>query len=165
MPRKNYLVATVLGIFLTFFAAPGNAHTELTGSNPAADSTVASLPNQLVLTFSEAPLAAGTFVRLEQQAGKVTSKIGGKLVGGSMHFNWPGSIKPGEIKVHWRAVSDDGHVVSGEFKFFFKFPSTPSSTQAPEQQNSQTKQIVAWGGLVMLFVLALGIFATTKRKE
>lgn len=161
----NALAIAGLSLFLSILATPGIAHTELIGSTPSASSEVTVLPKHLVLSFSEPPLTAGTFVRIEQQQGKSSSKIAGKLVGSSVQFDWPGSITPGEIKVYWRAVADDGHVVSGDFNFFYKSVATPTITQAPERENSQTKQIVTWGGIAMLLVLAAGIVATTKSKD
>ncbi len=165
MSKNKFLSAVVLGMILTFFATPGIAHTELTGSNPSANSLVDTLPSQLVLNFSEAPLEAGTFVRLEQQGGERTSKIGGKSSGSSMRFDWPDSIRSGAITVYWRAVADDGHIESGDFKFFYKAKAMPSSTQTPGQQNSQMNQIVARAAIVMLFVLAIGIIVTSKRRN
>lgn len=165
MFRKNFLAVTLLSLFFSIWTTPGMAHTELISSNPAAGSTIINLPNHLVLTFSEAPLVPGTYIRIEQPAGTITPKTRGKIVGSSMQFEWPSSIKPGQIKIYWRAVADDGHVVSGDFFFIYKSAAKPSISQSPETQATHIREIVKWGGLVMLIVLAIGVAAITRRRN
>ena len=55
-PALILLAATLLAAFLVLFAwpQPAAAHDSLIDSNPAADSTVETLPVELSLTFSAA---------------------------------------------------------------------------------------------------------------
>jgi copper resistance protein C len=91
------------------------AHTHLQKSTPAADS-VGAAPEQLVLQFSEATRL--TALTLQKDGGQEARKLGplpaqpDKLI----HLAAP-KLDPGAYVLGWRALGDDGHVMSGTLRF------------------------------------------------
>jgi methionine-rich copper-binding protein CopC len=96
------------------------AHTHLLESTPAANST-GRAPREFMLQFSEATrLTALTLQRegspgaqklapLPEQAGKLVRLAAPQLA-------------PGAYVLVWRAVADDGHVMSGTLRFTVAAP-------------------------------------------
>lgn len=92
------------------------AHDVLERTNPADGTTVTTLPDSVVLTFSEAPLALGAQVVVAGPSGQVSSgapTISGRDVRQAIAPSAPG----GDYTVSYRITSDDGHPVTGTFSF------------------------------------------------
>ena len=113
-------------------ASPAQAHDELLGSDPAADSTLDALPAQLTLTFSgEIADDAGASVV------EVTDASGASLVDGTPTAQDNVLTQPltgeasGAVTVLWKVVSSDGHPISGEFTFTVAGAPTPTETATP----------------------------------
>lgn len=111
-------LAMLLGLALVGFASPAIAHDELIGTDPAADATVETLPEQLTLTFSG--------LLLDDSGATAVSVVDGScadLVAGAPVIDGTRLIQPvapaaaGVVTVQWRVVSSDGHPVSGEYTF------------------------------------------------
>jgi methionine-rich copper-binding protein CopC len=91
------------------------AHTHLQKSTPAANSTGAA-PEQLMLQFSEATRL--TALTLQKEGVPEARKLGplpaqpDKLI----HLAAP-RLDPGAYVLSWRALGDDGHVMSGTLRF------------------------------------------------
>ena len=97
------------------WSAASVAHTHLAGSVPADHAELATAPKEAVLTFAEA--VALTAAKLE--AGDGTKTVLKPLPAGSVkeaHIPLP-TLAAGRYRLHWRATSDDGHVMSGELAF------------------------------------------------
>ncbi|NWG45215.1 MAG: copper resistance protein CopC [Alphaproteobacteria bacterium] len=107
------LSGVALAVTLTLSAA---AHTTLTSSVPADGAEVAP-PEELMLEF-------GADVKLARVQ---IVPIGGKPIRLKLDRSAPASTKmvvpvgealaPGAYVVEWRAVADDGHIMTGEFGF------------------------------------------------
>ena len=107
--------AIVLGSLA--LAAPASAHDQLVASDPAADSAIDTLPEQLTLVYSGELIDAedGTVVQVlspsgEDVAGEAT--IDGTDVDVSLTDGGAG-----DYEVTWRVVSNDGHPIDGSFGF------------------------------------------------
>ncbi len=106
------LLAVAIGLTLAIAAY---AHTALTQSSPAADTSVPA-PKAIDLTFGgdvrltavSLTDAAGAAKHLDAVPAATGSKF--KIV-----VQEP--LAPGAYKVVWRAVGGDTHIVSGEFGF------------------------------------------------
>lgn len=99
------------------FAVP---HLALSKSEPLADSTVTVAPKQLKLWFSEPVHVAMTSVRLVAQdsANVVLDKPTQATAAGSpVVFPVKGAMKAGQYRASWKTMGNDGHAVSGEFRF------------------------------------------------
>jgi copper resistance protein C len=111
MPVRK-LALMVLGSLLPLLA---QAHTHLQKSTPAANSSGAA-PEQLVLQFSEATRL--TALTLQKEGGLEGRKLGplptepDKVI----HLAAP-KLDPGAYVLSWRALGDDGHVMSGMLRF------------------------------------------------
>lgn len=112
-----------------------SAHDELVASDPASGSTVQTLPEELLLTFSAAliPSDGGTAVR-------VTDAAGNDLADGAPEIDGAVLIQPlktdaataGEYTVIWQVVSSDGHPTDGEFAFTVAEGAPPATTEPTE---------------------------------
>jgi methionine-rich copper-binding protein CopC len=116
MKRIGLIVASLLLIWTS--ASSAQAHTELTSTSPAADAQVAA-PLPIKLTFGEAPILEGSSIVLADAEGVQYSAEPLTLEGNTLVGNWPTDLPVGYTKVYWRAVSDDGHVVTGDYNFYY----------------------------------------------
>lgn len=111
------LVLLLLALGLTF-AAPASAfaHDVLEKTSPADGTTVDRLPESVMLTFVEPPVAIGTQVLVKGPTGDVTS--GAPTINGSevVQRIAPGS-PAGDYTVTYRVTSNDGHPVTGSIGF------------------------------------------------
>ncbi len=111
----------VLGLLaLTAFVASApaaSAHAKLVSISPADGSTVATAPEQVVITFSEELLA--TSVRIEVHDGEgVPVADGAPVVEGAVATQpLVDGLAAGGYSVSYRVVSKDGHPVSGSTTF------------------------------------------------
>ena len=98
-------------------------HLELSKSEPRADSSITVAPKELKLWFSEPVHVAMTSVRLvaHDSANVVLDKPTQATAAGSpVVFPVKGVMKAGQYRVSWKTMGNDGHAVSGEFKFMLK---------------------------------------------
>lgn len=95
------------------------AHTELLSSSPTEGTTL-RVGQPIELTFSEAPLLAGSSISLVDQDGQQIQTTTPHLNGTVMSIDWPEAVTAGPLDVNWRAVADDGHVVSGSFTIYYE---------------------------------------------
>jgi methionine-rich copper-binding protein CopC len=123
------VVAAILGtaaVLLVQPVPPADAHTYLVSSSPAAGSTVSTRLTTVRLTFDEAVLDYGRGSSVLQISGPGPNgkhhetgcpKTDGVTVGAPVALG-----ASGRYTVTWRVVSDDGHPVSGSFRFTYREP-------------------------------------------
>ncbi|QLD12839.1 copper resistance CopC family protein [Microbacterium oleivorans] len=174
-PRLLAIAGLLLGLAATAAASPAFAHDELVASDPAADSTVAELPDELTLTFSGV-LIDETGVN----AISATDAAGAELAEGTPQLDGTRITQPlvgdsqGTITVRWRVVSSDGHPVSGEYSFVAGDPAqAPSAAPdaAPETTDGEglppafwvVVSVAAAGGVTAL--IAALVAASRRRTE
>ncbi len=126
------LAVTLLAAFILLFApAPASAHDSLLASDPAADSTVDTLPAELTLTFS-AKLIDGegaTEVVVTDPAGDSVIEGPATVDGAIVTQRLTAGGEAGRYHVIWKVVSSDGHPTSGEF--FFSVAAGTAETADP----------------------------------
>jgi copper transport protein len=107
----------VLVMTLAAFAAhTALGHAELTLTVPADRATVAAAPKNLELRFSEpVRLTALTIQKGEEQKQNIETLPAGNSAEFTVAL--PATLGEGHYVVAWRALSDDTHVMSGEFMF------------------------------------------------
>lgn len=138
-PLAARLWALVAALLVAFGAAlatasPAQAHDELIGSDPAADSSLDALPAQLTLTFS-AEIADDEGASVVQ----VTDAAGTALADGSPVIRDNVLTQPlageasGAVTVLWKVVSSDGHPISGEFSFSVPDAPAPTPSETPSE--------------------------------
>lgn len=131
------LAAVLAGLGLA--GSPAAAHDELLGSDPAEDSTVETLPDELTLTFSG-------IISTDPGASEVevTDAAGASLVDADpvAEDNTLTQALTGEasgaVTVLWKVVSSDGHPISGEFTFDVSGGGEPSASATTEPEPSET---------------------------
>ncbi len=129
------LPALFLAIAAVFVgSAPAFAHDALVSSDPAADSTVDTLPAEIALTFSADLLSdAGTSViEVTDSAGTVLSE-GSPVVAGNVVTQPLSGTASGTISVVWRVVSSDGPPIDGTFAF-----TAAAAAATPSEEPSAT---------------------------
>lgn len=109
--------AALLVAALSVFAfAPASAHDQLVSSNPEDGSKVDQQPEWIEMTFSGDVQEVGSEVKVVID-GKNVSAGELSVDGKKLSVALPDNLKPGDYKVTWRVVSQDGHPISGDFDF------------------------------------------------
>ena len=102
------------------WAAPASAHALVRSSDPAAGAVLATAPEQVLITFTEAPDPELSSVQLLDASGLVVRTGPAQTVPGNpLQLRLPlPNLAQGAYTVVWRTVSDaDGHVTGGSFSF------------------------------------------------
>jgi methionine-rich copper-binding protein CopC len=107
----------------TIAATPSRhaVHLRLRRSDPPADTTLTTPPTALRFWFSERPDIGVFSARLADTAGQAVAVD--KARWGSTEPDAPivvdikGSVPPATYAVSWKAMSRDGHAVTGRFQF------------------------------------------------
>ncbi|MEW1627210.1 copper resistance protein CopC [Streptomyces sp. NPDC089173] len=164
------LLSLVFGLLLAG-AGPASAHAALTGSDPQDGAVVATAPEEVTLTFSEAIAVGDGSIRvLDPSSKRVDTGAEPKdLSDGStvrygveLHSGLP----EGTYTVAWQAISADSHPISGAFTFSIGAPSETTVALPSEEVGGGPVGVVygiaryiAYAGFVLLvggaaFVLA-----------
>jgi copper transport protein len=147
--RLAALVALALGVALAA-ASPASAHALLLRTEPAPQTTVDAPPSTVKLFFSEPVEVTFGAIRVFDVDGKRVDPGTIHRVGDGTEVDVPlTGIKDGTYTVTWRAVSADGHPVSGGFTFYVGNPSTISAVAIPSDQGAG--RVVGWGFGVVRF--------------
>jgi len=109
MKTRNFLLAAALVPALAL------AHAKLELSVPAADSSVAAMPAQVMLHFNEAVKI--TALTIEKEGGKDKVELKVPATATSMVQVASPKLDAGVYLLNWRGLSDDGHVTSGTVRF------------------------------------------------
>ncbi len=151
-----------------FIASPASAHTELVSSNPAEGSMLTSAPTELVLTFTEPPLLEGSAISVKSDNAASVEASPVTLVGSELHAPWPQLITSGNITVDWRAVADDGHVVTGALTFSITdsvIASPLAATTTVDDTNTDSSTKTPWIGLGIVLLAGIVLAGVLVRKN
>jgi hypothetical protein len=113
------LAGAMLPLLLANTSAP-HRHLRLVRAEPAADSTLAASPTALRFFFSERPEIRATTIRLLADGTTAVELTEPRLdtsVTGLVIADLRSPVPTGTHLVAWRAMSRDGHIVTGEFRF------------------------------------------------
>ena len=119
---QRLLFSLLLVSTLFYGISNASAHTVLIHSDPAANSTVTALPEQISLTFADPLLVLGSHainqVQVVDPSGAVITSAN-NVVKGAVLTNVlsPNALLSGVFHVSFRVVALDGHVISGTFNF------------------------------------------------
>ncbi|MPV48971.1 hypothetical protein GCG21_02880 [Pseudactinotalea sp. HY160] len=104
-------------LLLPLLGAPALAHSALTGAVPGEGDQLASTPGEVTLTFNEDITDLGTEVIVTGPNGDILSAGKVEVEGPTITQRLVSSRPAGAYTVTWRAVSADGHPISGEYTF------------------------------------------------
>ena len=166
--KISKFLLTVGALAFSFAALPASAHTVLASADPAINSTVISLPSTVSLTFADELVALG-----DSNSISITDENGNELTSGKLEvsgavlsINLEASDATGVMKVEYRAVAADGHVIKGVYQFTVS-PMTISETAtrtseeiAPTSESGNkisvnliiSATLVVGGGLLLFFI-------------
>ena len=118
MKISKVLIAAGL-IAVSLIAPPASAHTVLTSADPAENSIVDTLPSAISLTFAEELVSIGNSnsISVKDQSGVELASGKPEVFGAALSINLAPSEVSGVIKVNYRAVAADGHVINGDYQF------------------------------------------------
>jgi len=104
-------IATLIACALSgVFAMTADAHSALESSTPKSGATLAASPAVIELTFKDAVRLTSVVVR----ASNMERKLSFSPVAPARHFSIAApQLASGRNEIQWKALSNDGHVVSG----------------------------------------------------
>ncbi len=110
------LAAAVLGplVLALALAAPAQAHASLVSSSPEDGASVATLPDEVSLTFSQ-EVRAPAYVVVTGPGGDLAS--GDPVIDGDTVTQAVTAGPAGDYSLTFRVVSSDGHPITGEVAF------------------------------------------------
>lgn len=117
------LSALTLAVLLNT-APTASAHTVLTATDPAADSTVNAGPSRVTATFNEELQPTFVAMTVVGPDGNLWSQGDATVQGNTAGVGLRSLGPSGRYTVNYRVTSDDGHVVSGSWAFTVAVPST-----------------------------------------
>ena len=118
MKLSKFLFATGL-LVLSLAAPPASAHTALLSADPAVNSMIDILPSTIELTFAEELISIGNSnsISASDESGNELTSGEPEISGAVLSTKLDRSEVTGVIKVIYRAVAADGHVITGDYEF------------------------------------------------
>jgi copper transport protein len=161
------LLLTLLGTVL-LPASPVGAHASVSSTNPVDGSVVEELPEYVEIVFNEKVTVADGSVRLIDATGAETVLVersnDAQGVGALVRWNLPENPPNGWYAIAWRAVSEDGHGISGAFTFFYGDPDDAAAATRAEKVDDPTAKFITFShllraGTYVSVLLAVGLLA------
>jgi LPXTG-motif cell wall-anchored protein len=167
----KFLFATGL-LALSLAAPPASAHTALVSADPAVNSTIDILPLTVALTFAEELISIGNSnsISASDESGNELTSGEPEISGAVLSIKLAGSEVTGVIKVVYRAVAADGHVITGDYEFTVS-PVVTSETATRTSEESAPVSETGNNFLIWLIINAalvgggLSLFFIRKRQS
>ncbi|HET7572776.1 MAG TPA: copper resistance protein CopC [Gaiellaceae bacterium] len=140
---------------LAALAAPASAfaHASLVRVQPGLRERLAAPPARIVLSYDQ-PVDAvrGAIVVLDAKGRNVAGPARAVKPQRQLVAALPKNLPTGAYTVRWRALSSDGHVVSGLYTFGVRVAAPPVTEAVGAQGPTTTEHVVRW-----LYFLALAL--------
>ena len=155
MKRAALLAAALAALA---FPAAALAHAALLHETPTLEQRLARAPARVVLQFDQPVDSVPKAIVVLDTAGKNVAgppravKSARELVA-----SLPKSLPTGAYTIRWRALSSDGHVVSGISTFGVRYPAPPVTEAVGAQGPTTTEHVVRWLYFLALALLVGGI--------
>jgi len=146
--------ALLLGV-LIFGAAPASAHAVLTRVSPEPDAVLEESPKEISLSFTETISIPAQGIRLFDPSASEVSGVTAVARGNTMTAQVPLLTADGSYTVAWKAVSADGHAVSGAYLFHLRVATLTQPVAGAESG------VALWPSLLRILgtVLSIGALA------
>jgi methionine-rich copper-binding protein CopC len=131
IPISAIILAALTMVVLLSTIGPATAHSYLNGSNPADGALLAQAPKKVTLNFSDGVRATGLGVTAQGPDG--TIGLNATATSKKVTATWPSNTVAGRYVVTYRAVSVDGHVMSGKISFQIAESEGTPTDQGPSQ--------------------------------
>lgn len=154
--RRLRAVSIVAVVAAAATALPGaaQAHATLVDSDPPAGARLASPPARIVLRFDEAYVPGSQRVSLRRTDGQAVPLPPVAGSGARIVQRLPGGLR-GIFVVSWSVLSDDGHLVAGDFAFSVATPGAIPAAFTSSSTPPRSDVVTSWLFFVGL-ALALG---------
>ncbi len=173
--NKAIITASVLLLSVFSLFPSAQAHSDLISSNPAAGANLEKIPESFSLTFNEELISIDgesvNTLTLQGADGKRYELLAPTVVGAILSAELSAAEYPAETYLlSYRAVSADGHPITGEITFSIQSPTTidfepvvpVTTSQMPEPVTSSSNTLIySIGGLLLVVGILFGI----KRKR
>ena len=144
MVRALFLAALIFaGGGAALATAPAAAaHDELVSTVPAAGERLDEAPAELELTFSSALMDLGNQIQVLDADGRNWAESAPVLSRETLVQPLPAEMPNGEYSVRWRAVSSDGHPITGSYEFLVGADAVAGSaaTAVPSESSNSESQ-------------------------
>ena len=118
IPELSMKTLISLAFALAFAAVPASAHTSLASSTPKSGAELAESPSVIEIRFADAAkLTSVVAVGTDKKERRLEFVAGDKP--NSFNVTQP-ALTSGRNEVKWKALSKDGHVISGTLTFTVK---------------------------------------------
>lgn len=172
--RRRPVLWLVVGLGLLAAAGPlagtASAHASLVSSTPGNDEVVEQAPREVVLRFDDGVNVDDGGVRVLDPAGEDVAEGSPSTAADGTEVRQPVASGPeGTYTVSYRALSDDGHVISGSYVFHVGRRTGSAAAvdaggfDALRVLNAFGRWIALTGGLLVGGVLAMALFVDGPR--
>jgi copper resistance protein C len=117
--NKKVLTAALV-VLLSLGGLPAQSHSQLVDASPRPNTTLTTSPRQVLLTFNEELIDLGgksnviTVTNARNQRVAVGQTV---VTSNQLSASFSRNLAVGRYTVWWRAVSADGHPISGKYRF------------------------------------------------
>lgn len=117
--NKKVLTASLV-VLLSLGGLPAQSHSQLVDASPRPNTTLTASPRQVLLTFNEELIDLGgrsnviTVTDSRNQRVAVGQTV---VTSNQLSMSFSRNLAVGRYTVWWRAVSADGHPISGKYRF------------------------------------------------
>jgi methionine-rich copper-binding protein CopC len=120
-------LALIIAVVPQLGTSAANAHAKLTSANPKQKSVVTVLPKKITLQFNEdlINLEPGNQLRVTDPRGKTVHSGTATVFGNQLSVALRTSKVLGKYRVSYRAISADGHPITGSYDFTLKAKPKP----------------------------------------
>jgi methionine-rich copper-binding protein CopC len=149
-------------------AAPAYAHAELMSTSPAAGQAVAP-PAAVTLRFDDVVQLPPRALRVTGPRGNAVPVHKAQPNSKTLQGSLPRHLRGGHYVVRWRVVADDGHTVSGSFRFVVraaaKHERSGAALPRPSSHGGGTATVLLTLFLSLVTIVALGVALVRLRRE
>jgi methionine-rich copper-binding protein CopC len=165
--RVTLLGAGVLFALQLITASPATAHAELVEAIPSAGAVLVNAPEVIVLHWNEAVATSAGQLTLIDYSGEITEvtvEAGDAVTEATI--TPVKALSDGRWTVSWKAVSGDGHLVSGAYSFTVGDVASGVDAAAPGQSGSavgaedRVLETLSWTALLF----SLGAYGARRRR-
>lgn len=139
--KYNFLKIFVILILLSS-SNPQNAfaHAQLIKEYPLGNSEIVDIPEKVSLDFDNQiiDLGSGNDLQVLNEKGVEVSTGNVVIVGANISRPLSNTLEPGKYRVIYRVVSEDGHIVTGEYFFSIIEPekNNPTNDEASHTESA-----------------------------
>ncbi|MFN2627587.1 MAG: copper resistance CopC/CopD family protein, partial [Gaiellaceae bacterium] len=147
----------MIGVAALVFPASAFAHASLVHASPSFRQRVQVSPRQITLRFDQPVTALPGGIEVLTRSGQNVAGRARAVTAARELLAPVSRLLTGPYTVRWKAVSDDGHVVSGVYTFGVRSTAPPPTEAVGAQGPTTTEHVVRWAYFLALALLVGGL--------